>query len=48
MSGATGAPKRLTFWGAGPDDDSLVRAVIAGRKTVTADLVDSYGHLEKP
>ena len=48
MSAATGTPKRLTFWGADRDDDSLVRAVVAGRKTVTADLVDSYGHLEKP
>jgi uncharacterized protein YhfF len=36
------ARKRLTFWSAGEDDDSLVRDVIAGRKTVTADLVDDY------
>jgi uncharacterized protein YhfF len=34
--------KRLTFWGADEDDDSLVRDVIAGRKTVTADVVDDY------
>lgn len=34
--------KRLTFWFADEDDDSLVREVIAGRKTVTADLVEDY------
>ena len=34
--------KRLTFWGANDDDDSLVLDVIAGRKTVTADTVDAY------
>lgn len=34
--------KRLTFWGAHQDDDSLVRDVIAGRKTVTADTVEAY------
>jgi uncharacterized protein YhfF len=34
--------KRLTFWGADEDDDSLPRNVIAGRKTVTADVVDDY------
>ena len=34
--------KRLTFWGADEDDDSLPRAVMAGRKTVTADTVDDY------
>jgi uncharacterized protein YhfF len=34
--------KKLTFWGANEDDDSLVRAVIAGRKTVTADTVEDY------
>jgi uncharacterized protein YhfF len=34
--------KRLTFWSADVDDDSLVREVIAGRKTVTADLVEDY------
>jgi uncharacterized protein YhfF len=34
--------KRLTFWGANDHDDSLVRDVIAGRKTVTADTVDAW------
>lgn len=34
--------KKLTFWGADEHDDSLVRAVIAGRKTVTADTVEDY------
>ncbi len=34
--------KRLTFWGAHAHDDSLVRSVIEGRKTVTADTVDAY------
>ena len=34
--------KRLTFWGADEDDDSLARSVMAGRKTVTADTVDDY------
>jgi uncharacterized protein YhfF len=34
--------KRLSFWGADEDDDSLPRAVMAGRKTVTADTVDDY------
>jgi uncharacterized protein YhfF len=34
--------KRLTFWGADDNDDSLPRAVIAGRKTVTADTVEDY------
>lgn len=34
--------KRLTFWGANDHDDSLVRDVIAGRKTVTADTVEAY------
>ena len=34
--------KKLTFWGADADDDSLVREVIAGRKTVTADTVADY------
>lgn len=34
--------KKLTFRGAHEDDDSLVRAVIAGRKTVTADTVEDY------
>lgn len=34
--------KKLTFWGADEHDDSLVREVIAGRKTVTADTVEDY------
>ena len=34
--------KRLTFWGANEDDDSLPRAVMAGQKTVTADTVEDY------
>jgi len=34
--------KRLTFWGAHEDDDSLPRSVMAGRKTVTADTVADY------
>jgi len=34
--------KKLTFWGAHEDDDSLVLNVIAGRKTVTADTVEDY------
>jgi uncharacterized protein YhfF len=34
--------KRLTFWGADEHDDSLVREVIAGRKTVTADVLADY------
>lgn len=34
--------KKLSFWGADADDDSLVREVIAGRKTVTADTVEDY------
>ena len=34
--------KRLTFWGADELDDSLVREVIAGHKTVTADVVADY------
>jgi len=34
--------KRLTFWGADKNDDSLPLAVIAGRKTVTADTVEDY------
>ena len=34
--------KMLTFWGADENDDSLVRAVIAGHKTVTADVVADY------
>jgi len=34
--------KKLTFWGANEDDDQLVREVIAGHKTVTADTVEDY------
>lgn len=34
--------KRLTFWGADEDDDSLVRSVMEGRKTVTAETVAEY------
>lgn len=34
--------KKLTFWGANENDDSLVREVIAGHKTVTADTVEAY------
>ena len=34
--------KKLTFWGANEHDDSLVREVIAGHKTVTADTVEDY------
>lgn len=34
--------KRLTFWGAHDDDDSLPRSVMDGRKTVTADTVEAY------
>lgn len=37
-----GRRKRLTFWGADENDDSLPRAVMAGRKTVTADTVEDY------
>lgn len=34
--------KRLTFWGADENDDSLPRSVMEGRKTVTADTVADY------
>jgi len=34
--------KRLTFWGANEDDDSLPRAVMEGRKTATCDTVEDY------
>ncbi len=34
--------KKLSFWGAHADDDSLVLDVIAGRKTVSADTVEDY------
>ncbi|BFI95250.1 MAG: hypothetical protein RSP_07600 [Rhodanobacter sp.] len=37
-----GKRKHLTFWSANEDDDSLVRSVIEGRKTVTADTVEDY------
>lgn len=34
--------KRLTFWSADEDDDSLARSVIEGRKTVTSETVEDY------
>jgi uncharacterized protein YhfF len=34
--------KRLTFWGADENDDSLVRSVVAGHKTVTAETAEDY------
>lgn len=34
--------KRLTFWGANDDDDSLPRSVMEGRKTVTAETREDY------
>lgn len=34
--------KRLTFWGADDDDDSLPRSVMEGRKTVTAETIEDY------
>ena len=34
--------KRLTFWSANEDDDSLVRTVISGRKTATAAVAIEY------
>lgn len=34
--------KRLTFWGADENDDSLVLSVMDGCKTVTADTVEAY------
>jgi len=34
--------KRLTFWGADQNDDSLARSVMEGRKTVTADTIADY------
>jgi uncharacterized protein YhfF len=34
--------KRLTFWGADENDDSLPRSVMDGLKTVTADTVEDY------
>ena len=41
-AGAVSRRKRLTFWSAHEHDDALVREVIAGRKTVTADTVEAY------
>ena len=38
----SGRLKRLTFWGADDNDDTLVRSVVAGHKTVTADTVEDY------
>ncbi|WP_229509536.1 ASCH domain-containing protein [Massilia sp. CCM 8734] len=35
--------KRLTFWGAHDNDDSLPRSVMEGRKTVTAETLEEYG-----
>jgi len=34
--------KRLTFWGANEDDDSLPVSVIEGRKTVTSEVLEDY------
>jgi uncharacterized protein YhfF len=34
--------KRLTFWAVDENDDSLPRAVMDGRKTVTAETVADY------
>lgn len=34
--------KKLSFYGVDENDDSLVREVIAGHKTVTADTVEDY------
>ncbi len=42
VAAGMGRRKRLTFWGADENDDSLPRAVIAGEKTVTADTVEDY------
>jgi len=36
--------KRLTFWSANEDDDSLVRNVIAGKKTATATIASEYNN----
>ena len=38
--------KTLTFWGANEDDDSLVKTVIDGSKTVTCDLEEEYNQYE--
>jgi len=40
--GAMNRRKRLTFWSANDDDDSLVRNVIAGKKTATAAVASEY------
>lgn len=42
MNAAVQSRKKLTFWGANENDDSLVLDVIAGRKTVTADTLEAY------
>lgn len=34
--------KRTQFWGADPDDDRLVREIIAGKKTATVCPADEY------
>ncbi len=34
--------KRTQFWGANPDDDSLVREILAGQKTATVCPADEY------
>lgn len=34
--------KRTQFWGAHPDDDSLVREILAGHKTATVCKADEY------
>ena len=34
--------KKLSFYGVDENDDSLVREVMAGHKTVTADTVEAY------
>ena len=34
--------KKLSFYGVDENDDSLVREVMAGHKTVTADTVEDY------
>lgn len=41
-TGIAGRPRRTQFWGADPDDDHLVREVVAGRKTATASPEDEY------
>lgn len=34
--------KRLTFWSANEDDDSLPVSVMEGRKTATSETVEEY------